>query len=51
MAEWPGLASSNLYENRDLKPTARLEDVAAAAIATHFALPVSQVAAALTARA
>ena len=51
MAEWPGLDSSNLYESRDLKPTARLEDVAAAALAAHFALPVSQVAAALTARA
>jgi uncharacterized protein (DUF1501 family) len=51
VAEWPGLDSSNLYDSRDLQPTARLEDVAAAALAAHFTLPVSQLAAALTARA
>lgn len=51
MAEWPGLAPSNLNENRDLKPTARMGDVAAAPLAADFALPVSQVAAVFTARA
>ena len=51
VAEWPDLAPSNLYESRDLKPTARLEDVAAAPLAADFPLPDSQVAAVLTARA
>ena len=44
-SDWPGLATGSLYEGRDLKPTARLEDVAAAALAAHYALSPARLAA------
>lgn len=44
-ADWPGLAPGALYEGRDLKPNARLEDVATAALATHYGLNGARLAA------
>ena len=38
LADWPGLAESDLFENRDLRPTTSLESVLAGAVAEHFAL-------------
>ena len=38
IADWPGLADSALYEGRDLKPTAGLDNVIAGALAAHFAV-------------
>lgn len=38
VADWPGLAVGQLYEGRDLKPTASLDSVMAGAIAQHFGL-------------
>ncbi|MBI0476564.1 DUF1501 domain-containing protein [Sphingomonas sp. MA1305] len=38
LADWPGLAAANLYENRDLKPTAQLDAFIAGAVADHFAV-------------
>lgn len=43
-ADWPGLAPGALYEGRDLKPTARLEDVATAALAGHYGLNATRLA-------
>ena len=37
-ADWPGLAPSQLYQNRDLKPTTALSYVVEAALARHYAL-------------
>ena len=42
-ADWPGLAPGALYEGRDLKPTARLEDVASSALAAHYGLAANRV--------
>lgn len=36
LADWPGLAESQLYQNRDLRPTTALESVLAGAAAEHF---------------
>jgi uncharacterized protein (DUF1501 family) len=47
IADWPGLASSNLYDGRDLKPTLGLDALIAAATADTFALDRDRVAAAL----
>jgi uncharacterized protein (DUF1501 family) len=44
VADWPGLAAANLYEGRDLKPTAPLDMVLAGAVAEHFALDPAVVA-------
>jgi uncharacterized protein (DUF1501 family) len=38
ISDWPGLAASNLYENRDLKPTTSLDALIGGAVAVHFAL-------------
>ena len=38
MADWPGLAPRQLYEERDLRPTLSLEALMAGALAEHFAL-------------
>jgi len=38
VADWPGLASRQLFENRDLAPTTALESVLAGAAAEHFGL-------------
>lgn len=38
LADWPGLAESQLYEGRDLAPTTALESVLAGAVAEHFRL-------------
>lgn len=38
VADWPGLAPTNLYEGRDLKPTTDLDALIAGAVAGHFAL-------------
>jgi uncharacterized protein (DUF1501 family) len=38
IADWPGLAASQLFEGRDLAPTIALESVLAGAVAEHFAL-------------
>ena len=37
-ANWPGLASSKLFENRDLQPTADLRSVAKGLLAQHLGL-------------
>lgn len=47
IADWPGLASANLYEGRDLKPTLGLDSVIVAAAADTFALDRERVARAL----
>ena len=36
IADWPGLAESNLYEGRDLRPTIALENVLAGAVGEHM---------------
>ena len=38
IADWPGLAPAQLYETRDLKPTASLDAATAGAVAEHFGL-------------
>ena len=38
IADWPGLAPGNLYEDRDLRPTTALENVLAGALAEHLRL-------------
>lgn len=38
IADWPGLAPAALYEGRDLRPTAGLDALLAAALAQHFGL-------------
>ncbi len=38
LADWPGLAESQLYEGRDLAPTTALESVLAGAVAEHLGL-------------
>jgi uncharacterized protein (DUF1501 family) len=47
LADWPGLATAALYEGRDLKPTMRLDDMIAGAVASHYALDPARVGAAL----
>jgi uncharacterized protein (DUF1501 family) len=37
-ANWPGLAAGNLFENRDLQPTADLRGVAKGLLARHYGL-------------
>ena len=38
LSDWPGLSQSQLYENRDLKPTIGLDAVIGSAVAGHFGL-------------
>lgn len=38
IADWPGLGASDLYEDRDLKPTIALENALAGAIGEHMRL-------------
>lgn len=38
LADWPGLATANLYEARDLKPTTQLDALIGGAVADHFAV-------------
>ena len=38
LADWPGLGESQLYQNRDLRPTTALESVLAGSAAEHFGL-------------
>ncbi|QNE33206.1 DUF1501 domain-containing protein [Sphingomonas sp. NBWT7] len=47
LSDWPGLAPRSLYEGRDLKPTMRLDDLIAGAVAEHFALDPARTAATL----
>lgn len=35
-ADWPGLAASQLYEGRDLKPTMRFESLVVGALSAHY---------------
>lgn len=42
-ADWPGLAASQLYEGRDLKPTTRFESAVAAALAAHYSIEPGKV--------
>ena len=47
LADWPGLATANLYEARDLKPTTPLDAFIGGAVAAHFAVEPSRAMAAL----
>jgi uncharacterized protein (DUF1501 family) len=47
MADWPGLSQTNLYEQRDLKPTLGLDAVIAGAAAETFAIDPARVGKAL----
>lgn len=47
LADWPGLSAGALYEGRDLKPTLDLDALIASALAEHYGLDPSRVAAAL----
>ena len=38
VADWPGLAQSQLYEGRDLRPTTSLDALIGSAVAGHFGL-------------
>ena len=38
IADWPGLADAQLYENRDLRPTGDLLRIATGAVADHFGI-------------
>lgn len=44
LADWPGLAPAALHENRDLRPTASLENLIATAAAETFGLDPARVA-------
>ena len=46
-ADWPGLATANLYEARDLKPTTPLDAFIGGAVADHFAVEPPRAMAAL----
>jgi uncharacterized protein (DUF1501 family) len=45
LADWPGLARGQLFENRDLQPTADLRGLAKALLAGHLRLPPAALAA------
>lgn len=47
IADWPGIAASQLYEGRDLRPTTRLDDVITGAVSAHFGLDPNRVGTAL----
>ncbi len=42
-SDWPGLSQSALYEGRDLKPTARFENMVSDAAASHYGLDPDRV--------
>jgi uncharacterized protein (DUF1501 family) len=42
IADWPGLASNNLYEGRDLKPTMDLRSVCKGVLAEHLNVSETQ---------
>ncbi|MGN6621855.1 MAG: DUF1501 domain-containing protein [Sphingomonas sp.] len=39
IADWPGLKTAQLYQQRDLKPTTPLDALIGGAVAEHFAVP------------
>jgi uncharacterized protein (DUF1501 family) len=39
IADWPGLADANLYENRDLKPTTDLRAIFKGVLRDHLGIP------------
>ena len=41
--QWPGLDKTQLYENRDLRPTTDLRQIAAAVLTRHLRLPAGEV--------
>jgi len=47
IADWPGLAASQLYQNRDLRPTGDLLALATGAVADHFGVDRDRALAAL----
>jgi uncharacterized protein (DUF1501 family) len=47
LADWPGLAAANLFENRDLKPTLSLNGVFKGVLRDHLAINESALAAAV----
>ena len=47
LADWPGLAAGQLYDARDLKPTASLDGFIAGAVAGHFGVDPARAMAAL----
>ncbi len=47
LADWPGLAPAQLYEGRDVRPTAELDALIAGAVAGHYGLEPARVSAAL----
>lgn len=47
LADWPGLAPAQLYQDRDLKPTTALESAIAGAVAEHYTLDPARVLATL----
>ena len=51
IADWPGLAASQLYENRDLRPTTDLRSVMLGAAASSFGVDPARLSAALFAGA
>jgi uncharacterized protein (DUF1501 family) len=46
-ADWPGLATANLFEARDLKPTTPLDAFIGGAVADHFGIEPPRAMAAL----
>ena len=44
VADWPGLGAGALYQDRDLRPTARFGTIAAQALAAHYAIDPSRLA-------
>ncbi|MBN8808355.1 MAG: DUF1501 domain-containing protein [Sphingomonas sp.] len=47
LADWPGLAHGQLYENRDLRPTLGLDQFVAGAVAGHYSVEPARVMATL----
>ena len=47
IADWPGLKTAQLYQQRDLKPTTPLDALIGGAVAEHFAVPPDRAMAAL----
>ncbi|MEQ1539773.1 MAG: hypothetical protein ABL928_12685, partial [Sphingorhabdus sp.] len=38
IADWPGLATGQLYEGRDLKPTMRFEQLVVDTLSAHYGI-------------
>jgi uncharacterized protein (DUF1501 family) len=51
VADWPGVATSNLYQSRDLRPTAALDALTAGAATESLTLDQERVGRSLFARA